>query len=731
MLQAFQKRRISALLLLLSAWLYVQPLAAQNKMLTMEDAFLNRALVPANLKQLSWIPNSDDYAYLKTDNKKDKLVRGTAGKKKEDDILKIDDFSDAMVKAGTEKQNGFPQIQWRDKNNFVVTVKGKLYNFDVKKKAASLVTSIADEAENGELDPTKQKIAYTKANNLYISQKGAPDVAVTQETMLAIVNGQTYHRSEFGITKGTFWSPSGNALAFARMDQTMVNDYPILDISTTPATAKNIKYPMAGGKSHTVTIGVYNLNSKQTVFLKTGEPKEQYLTNVTWSPDEKSIYIAVLNREQNHMKLNQYDVASGNFVKTLFEEKNEKYVEPEHGLFFLPKDSGKFLWLSERDGWNLLYLYDVNGNLIRQVTKGNWMVTDVLGFDKSGNKVIYSSTAESPLERHFYSANVNSGAIERLSQGSGTHNAMLSANGNYILDNYSSTVVPRTIRIIGTDAKVKNTLLVAENPLKDYALGEMKIFPIKAEDGTDLYCRMITPPNFDPNKKYPAVVYIYGGPHAQLVTESWLGGGNLWMQLMAEKGYVMFTIDTRGSGNRGQAFEQATFRNLGSQEIKDVVTGANWLKNQPFVDANRVGVHGWSFGGFMTTSLMTRTPDVFKVGVAGGPVIDWNMYEVMYTERYMDTPQENPDGYKTASLYQYIPNLKGRLLMIHGTVDDVVVWQHSISYVKKAVDEGKQIDYFMYPGHPHNVLGKDRVHLMNKVTQYFDDFLKNPAPTVN
>ncbi|KAA9326065.1 S9 family peptidase [Adhaeribacter soli] len=730
MLQAFQKRRLTALLLLLSAWLYVQPLAAQNKMLTMEDAHLNRALVPANLKQLGWIPNSDDYAYLKADDKKDKLVRGTAGKKKEDDILKLDDFSDALQKAGAEKQNGFPLIQWRDKNNFVVTVKGKLYNFDVKKKAASLVTSIADEAENGELDPTKQKIAYTKANNLYISQKGAPDVAVTNETMLNIVSGQTYHRSEFGITKGTFWSPSGNSLAFSRVDESMVSDYPILEINNTPATVRNIKYPMAGGKSHHATIGVYNLNSKQTVFLKTGEPLDQYLTNLTWSPDEKSIYLAVVNREQNHMKLNQYDVASGNFVKTLFEEKNEKYVEPEEGLFFLPKDAGKFLWLSERDGFNHLYLYDTNGNVIRQVTKGNWMVTDVLGFDKGG-RVIYRSTAESPLERHVYAANVNSGAVERISQGSGTHNATLSANGSYILDNYSSSIVPRTIRIIGTDSKVKNTLLVAPNPLKDYALGETKLFPIKAEDGTDLYCRMITPPNFDKNKKYPAVVYIYGGPHAQLITESWLGGSNLWMQLMAQKGYVVFTVDTRGSAGRGFAFESAIHRQLGTLEMQDVITGTNHLKSQPFVDANRVGIHGWSFGGFMTTSLMTRTPDVFKVGVAGGPVIDWNLYEVMYTERYMDTPQENPEGYKTNTLYQYIPNLKGRLLMIHGTIDDVVVWQHSMTYTKKAVDAGKQIDYFMYPGHPHNVLGKDRVHLMNKVTQYFDDFLMNAAPTVN
>jgi dipeptidyl-peptidase 4 len=312
-----------------------------------------------------------------------------------------------------------------------------------------------------------------------------------------------------------------------------------------------------------------------------------------------------------------------------------------------------------------------------------------------------------------------------LSQGSGTHSAKLSPNGNYIIDTYSSQVTPRKIWVINNkDGKVAQTLLTSKNPVADYALGEVTIFPIKADDGTDLYTRMITPPNFDKNKKYPVVVYVYGGPHLQLVTNSWLGGANLWMQLMAQKGYIVFTLDPRGTSGRGLEFEQETFRQLGTVEIADQLRGVEYLKSLPYVDADRMGIHGWSFGGFMTTSMMLKSPDTFKVGVAGGPVIDWNYYEIMYTERYMDSPEQNPEGYKNANLLNYVKNLKGKLLMIHGTVDDVVVWQHSLAFIKKAVDEGILLDYFVYPGHPHNVIGKDRVHLMRKVTQYLDDNLK-------
>ncbi|GAB3820390.1 hypothetical protein GCM10028895_20410 [Pontibacter rugosus] len=381
------------------------------------------------------------------------------------------------------------------------------------------------------------------------------------------------------------------------------------------------------------------------------------------------------------------------------------------------------MWVSERTGYDHLYLYDTNGKQIRQLTSGNWMVTDILGFSSKGDELYYTSTAESPLERHIYAVNLSNGKTRRISQGSGTHQAQLSPSSKYIIDNYSSQVTPRNIWVLNTEGKVQQTLLTAKNPLKEYNLGETTVFPIKADDGTDLYTRMITPPNMDQNKKYPVVVYVYGGPHVQLVNNSWLAGANLWMHLMAQQGYIVFTVDSRGSSARGLDFEQATFRQLGTVEMADQLRGVDYLKSLPYVDPTRIGIHGWSFGGFMTTSLMTRHPEVFKVGVAGGPVIDWKYYEVMYTERYMDSPQQNPEGYEKANLLNYVKNLKGKLLMIHGTVDDVVVWQHSLQYIKKAVDEGILLDYFVYPGHPHNVRGKDRVHLMRKVTQYFDENL--------
>ncbi|MER2995922.1 S9 family peptidase [Pontibacter populi] len=704
--------------LLAAASLQVQ---AQDKMLTMEDAIINPALQPENLRQLSWVAGSDDFTYVK-DNA---LVRGNAKSSKRTTILTVDKLSAAIQGAGGKEVKSFPAVQWKDANTLVLNMQGKVYNYNLKTGKATVVTTYATDAENAELDPTKQRVAYTKGNNLYVSLPGTADIAVTSEKDEAIVNGQAAHRSEFGISKGTFWSPTGKNLAFYRMDQTMVTDYPLVDIAPLPATQNNIKYPMAGGKSHHVTVGVYNTATKQTTFLKTGEPAEQYLTNITWSPDEKHIYLAVVNRDQNHMKLNQYDAATGEFVKTLLEEKHAKYVEPEKGLYFVPGKQNQFVRVSERTGFDHLYLYDTNGKEIRTLTKGDWMVTDVLGFSKDGKKLYYSSTAESPLERHFYSVDLSNGKSTRLSQGSGTHSAKLSPNGNYIIDTYSSQVTPRKIWVINTkDGKVAQTLLTSKNPVAEYALGEVTIFPIKADDGTDLYTRMITPPNFDKNKKYPVVVYVYGGPHLQLVTNSWLGGANLWMQLMAQKGYIVFTLDPRGTSGRGLEFEQKTFRQLGTVEMADQLRGVEYLKSLPYVDANRMGIHGWSFGGFMTTSMMLKSPETFKVGVAGGPVIDWKYYEVMYTERYMDSPEQNPEGYNNANLLNHVKNLKGKLLMIHGTVDDVVVWQHSLAFIKKAVDEGILLDYFVYPGHPHNVIGKDRVHLMRKVTQYLDDNLK-------
>lgn len=714
-----------AVLLLLSSSAAVQ--AQQKKNLTMFEAVQGRDLIPKNLPQLSWAPSTGQFAYVRGDGEQEELVTGTPDGTSEKMFVTKSALRQALTDAGAADaaKLGFGPTRWVNATTLAVNTGAALYHFDGKTSKARNVIKWNPDGENVDADESLTRVAYTKAQNLFVSAPGlGTDVAVTVETNSAIVSGQAAHRSEFGITKGTFWSPTGQKLAFYRMDQTMVTDYPLVSIQTVPAEEKAIKYPMAGGASHHVTVGVFNLSTKTTTFLKTGEPAEQYLTAVTWAPDEKSVYIAVLNRDQNHVKLNQYDAQTGALIKTLFEEKNEKYVEPQDPLYFVTKHPDQFVWLSRRDGFRHAYLYSTDGKLQRQLTKGSWEITDWQGYDAAGKHAFYSGTADSPLERHTYTVELSGGEPRKLTQGTGTHATQLSDDGRWLLDNFSSTVTPRTIRVVDVAAaKAKRLLLQAPDPTAPFALGEMKLFPIKAADGqTDLYCRLITPANFDPAKKYPVVMYVYGGPHVQLVTESWLGGAsNLWFQLMAEKGYVVLTVDSRGSGNRGMAFESAVFRQLGTVELADQLEGVKYLKTLPYVDPARIGVHGWSFGGFMTTTMLTRAPEnTFKAGVAGGPVIDWKFYEVMYTERYMDTPQQNPDGYKTASLLNYVPKLKQKLLMIHGTVDDVVVWQQSLTYVKKCVDEGVQLDYFVYPGHPHNVRGKDRVHLMQKVTDYFD-----------
>ncbi|TGE29611.1 S9 family peptidase [Hymenobacter metallicola] len=717
----------SRLTLLLGLALLLQlPARAQQQRLTMEDAFLNRSLQPQNLRQLTWIPGSDDeFSYVRTTSGQDELVRGAASTGQATTGVALPQLNAALQTAGAEEFKAFPTVQWLAAGTLLVTQKNQVFRYDTQSGQASRVLGYDPAAENAELDPTKTRVAYTKAQNLYISLAGRENEAVTQETNPAIVNGQAAHRSEFGITKGTFWSPQGQKLAFYRMDQSMVTDYPLVTVLPVPAKATPIKYPMAGDKSHEVTVGVYDVNTRKTVFLQTGEPREQYLTNLSWSPDEKFVYVAVLNREQNHMRLNQYDAASGGFVKTLFEEKDNKYVEPQHPLLFVPGKADQFIWQSQRDGYNHLYLYSTSGKLLRQLTKGNFVVTDALGFGAKNKEVVFMATANNGLERQVQAANLSNGKLRRISQPAGTHSGTLSPSGRYVLDNFSSSTTPRLIQTLSVaDGRVKQTLLKAPNPVESYALGQTQLVTVRAADGqTPLNARLITPPGFDPAKKYPTVVYLYGGPHVQLVTNSWLGGANLWMQLMAQKGYVVFTIDSRGSGNRGQAFEQATFRQLGTAEMADQLQGVEYLRSLPYVDQTRLGVHGWSFGGFMTTTMMTRSPGTFKVGVGGGPVIDWRLYEVMYTERYMDTPQENPEGYAKANLLNYVDKLQGRLLLIHGTVDDVVVWQHSLDYLKTAVDKGIQLDYFVYPGHPHNVGGKDRVHLYTKITQYFDEHL--------
>ena len=701
--------------ILLSTLLMSASLLAQKKNVTMEDAVLGLStnLRIENLNQVQWIPNQNAY----TQNVKTSY--GEALIKKEVPSLK----TDTIFRSSQFENKRIPSLNWiNDKQAYYSTKTG--YKTITTAGQQNDWLKLPDNAENEEFDATNNQVGYVVDNNLFFVDKTGKTHQITKDGKYEIVNGKSVHQNEFGIHKGIFISPKGNLVAFYRMDQTAVTDYPIIDWSVQPAVNKNIKYPFAGTKNHTVTLGVYNPTTQKTTFLETHPEVDHYLTSVTWSPDEKHIYIALLSRNQKHMELNQYDAVSGKLIKTLFKEDDAKYVEPQNELHFIPGKNNEFVWWSQRDGFMHLYRFNTDGKLLNQITKGDWIVTDLVGENAKKKEFLIMTTKDSPKDRHLYAVNWENGKLRKITTDAGTHNVSVSTNGEYAIDNWSNDNTPRKIDVLDANGKFKQNILTAQNPLANYNTAKVENVTLKADDGTDLYGKLIYPTNFDSSKKYPVIVYLYNGPHAQLITNRFPATGNLWYDHLAEKGYVVFSMDGRGSANRGLKFEQAIHGNVATTEMNDQMKGVDFLKTLPFVDAERMGIHGWSYGGFMTTSFMLRKPDVFKVGVAGGPVLDWTQYEIMYTERYMESPQDNPEGFKNTNLINRVKDLKGKLLMIHGAQDNVVVWQHSIDFIREAVKNGVQMDYFVYPGHEHNVRGKDRVHLMQKITDYFDLYLK-------
>ena len=598
-------------------------------------------------------------------------------------------------------------------------------HIDFKKHNVVWQDSISGQTAN-DWNSVSKATAYIEGDQLYIVDQQGKKHQLTTDGSREIIYGQSVHRNEFGIEKGTFWSHDGKRLAFYRMDQSMVTDYPQVDVAARSAAYEPDKYPMAGMTSHQVTVGVYDLQNGKTIYLQAGDPTDRYFTNIAWGPDNKTIYMFELNRAQNDCRLVSYDAVTGQKMAELYRETSDKYVEPLNPIQFLPWDDNQFVMQSQKDGYNHLYLFNTKGEEIKQLTKGQWVVMEMLGFNQKQKTIIFKANKEHPLHHRLYSVSMK-GEIKQLETVDGVHNAILSPSGNYLIDRFSTPTRPRVIDVVDITQNTPRhtTLLEADDPWAGYKHPIFECGSIKAADGvTDLYYRMVKPADFDPAKKYPTVVYVYGGPHANNIQASWHWASRSWETYMAQKGYIVFILDNRGSQYRGRDFEQATFHQLGQIEMQDQMKGVEYLKTLPYIDMNRLGVHGWSFGGFMTISLMTNYPDVFKVGVAGGPVIDWKWYEVMYGERYMGTPQNNPDGYAKTSLIDKAKNLKGRLQIITGYNDATVVPQHCLSFLDACVKAGTQPDFFAYPGEEHNMRGHASVHLHERITRYFEDYLK-------
>ena len=568
--------------------------------------------------------------------------------------------------------------------------------------------------------------AFVKADQLCITDAEGKTRQITTDGSREIVYGQAVHRNEFGIEEGIFWAPDGNRFAFYRMDQSMVTDYPQVNTFERVATHEPDKYPMLGMTSHKVTVGIYDCTSGKVQYLNAGDPTDRYFTNIAWAPDSKTVYMFELNRLQNDSRLVSYDATTGDKLKELYSETSDKYVEPLHPIVFLPWDKSQFIMQSQKDGYNHLIIYNIGTGKTRQLTSGKFVVEELYGFNEKAKSVIIASNEANPIQRNIYAVDVKTGKRKPLDNARGYHLAILSKSGQWLVDGYSEPDVPRNYDLVATATGKSTHLLTSNNPWEGYQQPIFESGTIKADDGvTDLYWRMVKPADFDPTKKYPTVVYVYGGPHAHNVDATWHWGSRSWETYMAQKGYVLFILDNRGSENRGLEFEQATWHRLGKVEMRDQMKGVEYLKSLPYVDADRLGVHGWSYGGYMTISLMTNYPDVFKVGVAGGPVIDWRWYEVMYGERYMGTPETNNEGIEACSLIPMAKNLKGKLQIIIGMNDPTVVPQHALSFLNACTEAGTQPDFFVYPGEGHNMRGHKSVHLHERITQYFEEFLKN------
>ncbi len=714
-------------LLILTLLLISTPLMAQEDF-TLEDLNFGgenyRQYLPQN-KSLTWWGEE----LIHKDKEECFLVNKATAK--ESSLFTLDDLTKALSTV-----EGAPEVSSLEgvrfpcaKEPLCLVADGPfeaLYDFKVKQLVWS---RLLEGASHQDFNAQSRRTAYVKDYQLFVAdEEGHSRQLTTDGDQYNIIYGQTVHRDEFGITKGTFWSPQGSKLAFYRMDQSMVTDYPQVNVNPSEwgiAEYYPDKYPMTGCTSHVVTVGVYDVTSGKTLYLQTADPVDRYFTNIAWSPDEKTIYIFELNRTQNDCQLIAYSSETGELLSQIYEETDDKYVEPQHPIVFLPWDDSKFVLQSQKDGFNHLYLFDKQGTLVKQLTQGPWVVLDLLGFDEKNKAVIYASNEKSTIGRSTWKVDVRTGRRTLLDNGRGYHYATPSTAGSFIADNYSEPTVPRKIDIIDSGKVKAINFFTAPNPWEGHKQPKFEAGTLlAADDSTLLDYRMVLPYNFDPNLTYPTVVYVYGGPHAHNIEASWHYGSRSWETYMSQKGYILFILDNRGSENRGKAFEQVTFHRLGQEEMKDQVKGVEYLKSLPYVDQERLGVHGWSYGGYMTISLMTNYPDLFKVGVAGGPVIDWHWYEVMYGERYMGTSETNPEGYALTSLLTKAENLKGKLQIIIGYNDNIVVPQHALSFISKCIEAGTQPDFFVYPGEGHNMMGHKSVHLHERITQYFEDYLK-------
>jgi dipeptidyl-peptidase-4 len=614
---------------------------------------------------------------------------------------------------------------------------GDLYYYDLTKPAAKALTKITHSqgfATDASVSPKSAYVAYVRDQNLYVY-----DLATKNEKVLTsdghgpIKNGMAEFvaQEEMDRATGYWWAPDDRHIAFARVDETPVKVTQRFEIAADNVTTFAQRYPAAGGPNVSVRLGVSDVHGGAVTWIDLGPETDIYLARVNWLPDGKTLAIQRESRDQRKLDLLFADIESGQ-TRIVLTETSKTWVELHNELSFLTQ-SREFVWASSRDGYQHLYLYDLEGRLLRQLTAGAWNVEDfraraVKGIDEKNRLIYFTATEKSPTERQFYSASLDTQdpkKIDRISQEAGLHGITMSPDTGFYVDNFTSSTQPPQVSLHAADGKVLAQLLEnrlnAKHPgapyLADNSVAEFGT--LTAVDGQTLYYRLFKPAHFDPAKRYPAIVDVYGGPGVQRVLDNWTGSS--FTQILTRAGYVVFQLDNRGTAFRGTAFQAPIHGKLGDVEVADQVQGARWLGSQAFVDPARIGVWGWSYGGYMTLMLMFKAPDIFRAGISGAPVTDWALYDTHYTERYLDRPQDNAAGYAASSVLPYAGALKGKLLIMHGMADDNVLFLHSTKLFRRLQDLGRPFDTMVYPGAKHGLLRQhDGRHAYATVLRFFE-----------
>lgn len=699
---------------------------AQNSSLKLEDIWASRQFMSSGLGEVRSMKDGIHFTELvsdagiqyitklefKTGNTKD-TIWSSASDKSQDKKMEISNYQfsadESKLLLETESE---PIYRHSTKSNN--------YVYDITSKSTVAVSKNGKQ-QYASFSPDGKSVCFVRDNNLYLV-----NLSTNQETQITtdgkrneIINGATdwVYEEEFSFDKGFQWSPDGKSIAYYRFDESAVKEFNLTYYGTLYPKEEKYKYPKAGETNSTVEIYIYSIASGKAVKADVNKEADQYIPRIKWTSDNSKLCVMRMNRLQNLLELYSVDAATGKSV-LMFSETNKAYIEITDHLTFLKK-SKEFIWTSTIDGFNHIYLYDLNGKLKQQITKGKWDVTDFYGFDEASGTYYFQAAMNSPMEKQVYAVS-KVGAPRLISPATGTSDAKFSTNYKFYFITNSKIDQPHTVTLHIWSGKqvrvIKDNKKVAET-MSGYKLSKPEFFNFTTSEGISLNGWMIKPTDFNPSKKYPVFQYMYGGPNSQTVKNEWLGPNFFWFQMLAQNGYIIVSVDNRGTGARGEAFNKCIYKQLGKLETIDQIEVAKWMGKQTYVDASRIGAFGWSYGGYMTSLLMTKGADYFKAAIAVAPVTNWRYYDTIYTERYLQTPQMNAAGYDENSPINFTDKLKGNYLLVHGTTDDNVHMQNSMEMVTALVKEKKQFDSFYYPNKAHGISGV-RLHLYQKMTNF-------------